>query len=92
MPANIYKAQKSYKKDWIRMVGKTLTELKKEDPTEIGSDQVIEKVILDFSLFEFQLRACFGFNVKKNWKYFSYELYGKTQLTTILFPTKLSNK
>ena len=58
MPANIYKAQKSYKKDWIRMVGKTLTELKKEDPTEIGSDQVIEKVILDFSLFEFQLRAC----------------------------------
>lgn len=45
MPANIYKAQKSYKKDWIRMVGKTLTELKKEDPTEIGSDQVIEKVV-----------------------------------------------
>jgi len=45
MPANIYKAQKSYKKEWIRMVGKTLTELKKEDPAEIGQDQVIEKVI-----------------------------------------------
>lgn len=26
------------------MVGKTLSELKKEDPTEIGQDQVIEKV------------------------------------------------
>ena len=48
MPANIYKAQKSYKKEWIRMVSKTLAELKKEDPSEIGQDQVIEKVRKEF--------------------------------------------
>lgn len=44
MPANVFKAQKSYKKEWIKMVAKTLSELKKEDPQETSHDQVIEKV------------------------------------------------
>ena len=44
MPANVFKAQKSYKKEWIKMVAKTLSELKKEAPEETSHDQVIEKV------------------------------------------------
>ena len=44
MPTQIFK---SNKKEWIRMVSKTLTALKTENPNGIPQDDLIEQVRID---------------------------------------------
>ena len=46
MPTQIFK---SNKKEWIRMVSKTLTALKTENPNGIPQDDLIEQVIFSIS-------------------------------------------
>jgi len=47
MPTQIFK---SNKKEWIRMVSKTLTALKTENPNGIPQDDLIEQVIDNFKI------------------------------------------
>jgi len=47
MPTQIFK---SNKKEWIRMVSKTLTALKTENPNGIPQDDLIEQVIDNFEI------------------------------------------
>jgi hypothetical protein len=45
MPVSVFRnAQKNTKKEWIKMVQKTIAELKKLNPIDLSSDVIVEKV------------------------------------------------
>ena len=59
MPVSVFRnAQKNTKKEWIKMVQKTIAELKKLNPIDLSSDVIVEKVRFNSEIFYDFSRLC----------------------------------